>query len=120
MMTMTTIHPNDAYCQPAVDLADLIDGLEQRCAGLDGPTLAAELAALRAIGVQLLAEVKAASSANQTGVDLRRISNAELRAVLIAQRGAQSAANFCTRLARDLAKRRGALKIASGGEIIVR
>jgi hypothetical protein len=118
---MQNVHQSSSNGQsPASDFADLLADLEQRFASLDGPTIVAELAALRAIGEQILDEVKAAASVNGTGLDLRKLSNAKLREAVIAQRGAASAANFATRLAKDLAKLRGVLKIANGGEISVR
>jgi hypothetical protein len=87
---------------------------------LSGPAIATELEALRRIGEQLLTEVQAASSVKATGLDLRRISSAQLRQALIEQRGLSSASNLATRLARDLAARRGVLRISTGGEITVR
>jgi hypothetical protein len=103
-----------------VTFLELIEDLAGRFATLNGPALAAELAAVRAIGEQLLAEGRAARSAKVTGVDLRRLSSAQLRAAVIEQRGSRAAANFATKLGRDLAAQRGALKIATGGKVVVR
>jgi hypothetical protein len=118
---MQNVHQSPSNGQsPAGDFADLIADLEQRFASLNGPTIAAELAALRAIGEQLLVEAKAAASVNGTGLDLRTVSSAELRQALIVQRGPKSASNFATRLTKDLARLRGALRIATGGRLTVR
>jgi hypothetical protein len=118
---MPSLHQNGADNQsPAGDFLELAEDLRSRFADLSGPAIAAELEALRQLGEQLLEEVKAASSIAATGLDLRAISSAKLRKALIAQRGPTSAANFATKLSRDLAALRGTLRIANGGELTVK
>jgi hypothetical protein len=105
---------------PVTQFLELIEDLAGRFADLSGPAIAAELAAVRELGEQLLVETKAASSITATGLDLRNVSSAKLRAAVITQRGPASAANFATRLATDLAALRGTLRIANGGELTVK
>jgi hypothetical protein len=117
---MQSLNQNGTRGQsPDAQFLELIEDLAGRFATLSGPAIAAELAAVRVLGEQLLAEAKAARSVAATKVDLRRLSNAQLRAAVIAQRGPSSAAYFATRLAKDLAAQRGALRLANGGEIKV-
>jgi hypothetical protein len=117
---MQNINQNGSNGQSAdAQFLELIEDLASRFATLSGPAIAAELAAVRALGEQLLDEVKAASSITATGLDLRNFPSRKLRRAVIEQRGPISAANFATKLSKDLAVLRGSLKLASGGEITV-
>jgi hypothetical protein len=118
---MLSVNQNGANDQsPTTSFLELAEDLLRRLADLSGPAITAELGALRQIGEQLLEETKIASSVASTGLDLRKISSAKLRTALIAQLGPTAAANFATKLSRDLAVLRGTMKLATGGEIAVK
>jgi hypothetical protein len=117
---MQNVYQNGSNGQSVdAQFLELIEDLGGRLATLSGSAIAAELAAVRALGEQLLEEVKAASSISATGLDLRNISSHKLRRAVIEQRGPIAAANFATKLSKDLAVLRGSLKLATGGEITV-
>jgi hypothetical protein len=102
-------------------VGDLVRDLGLRIEAVRTESLAAELAAVAAMVDDLLGQVRALDAVAASGLDLRRhkVPTRKLIGAVIAQRGPTAAANFATRLAKACAVRRGALRMASGGQIKV-
>jgi hypothetical protein len=125
-MSNKTVMQTDSFGEPdmlaeVATVGDLVRDLGLRIEAVRTESLRAELAAVSAMVDDLIRQVRALDAVAASGLDLRRhrVPTKKLISAVIAQRGPVAAANFATRLAKACAVRRGALRMASGGQIKV-